>query len=142
MTRAILGTVVAVAFAYGGPARADLASGSGLPTARPSSGSDIRLTRLMPSYTTSYLASLGTPESTRAIAEQSVGAVHLAGNEVFYARCEAVNGTPNAGVGPGGDGSADTTVLPPPPTATVPAPGALGLGIVGMALISSRRRRR
>lgn len=147
-TRVLPGFIVLVILGAGGIVHADLAAPSIGPvvTAKPSSGSSVQLARLMPSYTMSYLASLGTPDSGRAIAEKSAGAVHLAAGQVFYAQMlcgpEVVNGDANAGMGPGGDGSADTSTLPPPATVAVPVPGAAGLGLLGLAVVTSRRRGR
>ncbi|HOB74675.1 MAG TPA: MYXO-CTERM sorting domain-containing protein [Phycisphaerae bacterium] len=146
--RAILGFAVLGVLGSGSLLQADLATPSVGPTisAKPSTGSSVQLTRLMPSYTMSYLASLGTAESNRAIAERSAGAVHLASGQVFYAQMlcgpEVVKGDANAGMGPGGDGSADTSTLPPPATVAVPVPGAAGLALLGLALVSARRRGR
>lgn len=143
-TRVFLGIAAIVFFGSGSLLQADMAAPT--ITAKPSSGSSVHLTRLMPSYTLSYLATLGTPDANRAIAEKSAGAAHLGGGQVFYAQMlcgpEVVNGNPNGGMGPGGDGSADTSTLPPPATVAVPVPGAAGLAMLGLAFVGSRRRGR
>lgn len=134
-------TTLTVLFA-GAALQADIVRVPARNTAKPSSGSGLQLTRLMPSYTNSYLSSVGGEDAARNIAQQSAGAVHLTGNQVFYAAMAVVDGNPGGGLGPGGDGSADTTPLPPPPPARVPAPGALGLALWGLSFIITARRRK
>jgi len=143
-TRASIGFSVTILWIGAAVVQADLARLPGaevLANAKPSSNSTTQLNRLAPSYTLSFLASVGTEQSRQIIAEQTAGAVHLTGDQIFYAPLTVVEATPGDGMGPGGDDSVDTNPPPTPITPVkVPAPGALGLGLVGMVFFCHWRR--
>jgi hypothetical protein len=144
MTRLFPAICIVAFLAPGAVLRADVTSAGGSLwlANKPASGSDLAMARLMPSYSLSFLASAGTPESALEIAQQTAGAAHMTSNQVFYAPLIMVAEAPGSGLGAGGDQSTDPN-LPPilPPLAPVPAPGAFLLGLMGILLVPRIRRR-